>query len=164
MAFETTACNGIFDIVGAGNLVNASLSSIGAAMVNGVAVCVEMMQESDMNVRVISPRLAWIRIAKVCGPLGGLAQNEFVNLAVACGLLGLSAMAVFGAVGPVALLLAAIGLFCDAIAYGAAQAGVDIKLDQSTEAQRIGNQRRVAMILEDYQKHHDIPRPGQNYK
>jgi hypothetical protein len=49
---------------------------------------------------------------------------------------------------PAAIFLAALGLFGDAVGYGAAQHNFDISIDKSEEAAMIGNRRRIQMYLD----------------
>src|SRR5437868_5611782 len=84
MTLEITLVNGIMNAAGITGDVTGVQGSLAGSMLNGMNVCVEMMEEEAHDVRAINPRFTWIRIVKVCGPLAGLAQNDFVNLAVAC--------------------------------------------------------------------------------
>lgn len=128
MAFNINMVNGLFNYLGAQSRINENWGAISGSIVNMLAVCTEMIEQHGGDVRKLTGRQAFANIVKVCGPLGGIAQNQFYNLALATALLGMSAVGVFTAPvsGPVAVGLAAMGLFCDAIAFGAAAAGVPL--------------------------------------
>ena len=113
-----------------------------------MSICFEMMQDSDKGGVKPSPAMAWTRLVRVLGPLCGMPNNAFVTLVSAVALLGISAVGIFAVVagGPIELTIAAIGLFFEALAYGAAEA--EFNISQHDQAVSLGNRLKVRMYLE----------------
>jgi len=149
--FELNMTNVIFNLGGAGGYVNGIFGCVASSVGNAMGVCVEIAEEQAKSHHPVNLRWSRTQIFKAGGPLLGLPNNEFINLAIACSMVGLSVAGLSAAVAagtPAAIFLGALALFGDAIGFGAAQAGFDISLDKSTEAARIGRMRRIQMYLE----------------
>lgn len=96
--FELNITNVILNTFGATGQINGFWGSISGAVGNGMSICIEACEAEHLTgVRVNKWTIA--QKFKVFGPLLGLTENEYVNLAVACGLVGLSTVGLVAVVG-----------------------------------------------------------------
>jgi hypothetical protein len=164
--FELNSLSIIFNICGATGLVTNTMGCFAGSLGNVVGVCMDLAKEQAKSHHPIDLRLSRAQIFRMGGPLLGLPNNDYVNLAVACTMVGLSAAGLTAAVAagtPAAIFFGAMCLFGDAIAYGAAQAGFEVDHDQHSEAVRIGQQRRILMYLEMAYNKEQGRRPGMRH-
>lgn len=162
--FELNMMNAIFNLGGAGGLINGFWGSISSACGNAMGVCIELI-EAQQATGVKPNKWTVAQKFKMFGPLLGLTENEYVNLAVACGLVGLSTAGLAAAVavgGPAGVFLAALGLFGDAIGLGAAQHGLENRINDGlgNKAAMIGNARRIELYLDAEYKKEMARRPS----
>ncbi len=142
--------NAIFNLGGAGGFINGFWGSISSACGNAMGVCIELI-EAQQATGIKPTKWTVAQKFKMFGPLLGLTENEYVNLAVACGLVGLSTAG-----------LAALGLFGDAIGLGAAQHGLENRINDGlgNKAAMIGNARRIQLYLDAEYKKEMARRPS----
>ena len=151
--FEVSTVNGIMTTLGVAGAIGPAWGAVMNSVCNGLNVCVELMFDAAKKGVTVTPATAWRRIAQVCGPFCGVSENSFIQLVGAATLVGISAT-LFGAAllsaAAVEILLAAIGLFFDALGYAGTERGY---LDaQHLVAVDIGKRRRLEMLLEQLYK------------
>lgn len=158
--FDITIVNGMMTALGIAGAVGPVWGSISNSVANGMSICFEMMQDSLKGGAKPSPATAWTRLVRVLGPLCGMPNNAFLTLVSTVALLGISAVGIFAVIagGPLELTIAAIGLFFDALAYGAAESGFNIS--QHDEAVSLGNRLKLRMYLEKQYRKQQASRYG----
>jgi hypothetical protein len=161
--FELNMMNGIFNLGGAAGYVNGVFGCAVSSVGNAMGICVEMAEEEARTHHPVNLRWSRAQIFKVAGPLLGLPNNQFLNLAIACSMVGLSVVGLSTVVvagTPAAIFLAALALFGDAIGYGAAEHNFTASLGKTEEAAMIGNRRRIQMYLDVEFKKEQSRRPA----
>ena len=135
---ELTADNGLFTTLGIANAIGPGWGAISGSAMNMVGICWDVVEDAAKSGARINPRITWMRIVKVLGPFGGIPENKFVVLVSACAVVGVSAIGVFAVVaaGPAEIAVAALGLFFDALSFGAAQSGYDDDANARYSSQR----------------------------
>lgn len=159
--FEVSAVNGIMTTLGVAGAIGPVWGSVLSSVCNGLNICVEMLTTAAKTGAKVSPATAWRRIAQVCGPFCGVSENSFIQLVGAVGLVGISFVALGGAIvaaAPLEIMLAAIGLFFDALGFAGTERGY--RDAQHVEAMNIGQQRRLEMLLEQLYKKQQGSRPS----
>lgn len=163
--------NAIFNYNGATGDMDAITGSIVSAVGNGLSVCIEVIEAAHSNglklkdLRPASLKLSKFQIASMVfrptGPLLGLTQDEYVTLAVACALAGISTAGLAAALlplltagavaSPAIITLAALGLFGDCIGVGAAQAGLEARIRKqlANRGKRL-SARQIEMVINQY--------------
>ena len=160
--FEVSAVNGIMTTLGVAGMIGPAWGAMANSVCNGLNVCVDMMTAAAASGAKVSPRTAWRRIVQVYGPFCGMSESYFIQLVGAVALVGISFVALGGAIvaaAPLEILLAAIGLFFDALGFAATERGY--RDAQYQAAINIGARRRLEMILEEKYKKQLASRPTQ---
>lgn len=157
--FDMTILNGMMTTLGIAGAVGPVWGSIANSVNNSLSICMDIAQDSLEKGVKVTPAMVWMRLVRALGPLLGMPDSAFVTLVAATALLGISAVGVFLAVaaGPVEIAIAALGLFFDALAYGAADGGFTVS--QHKAAVDIGNRRRLEMYLEQQFRKQQSARP-----
>lgn len=159
--FELSAVNGIMTTMGVAGVMGPVWGAVANSVCNGLNICVELMTSAAKAGARVSPATAWRRIAQVCGPFCGVSENSFIQLVGAVALVGISAVALGGAVvaaAPLEIMLGAIGLFFDALGYAATERGY--RDAQHQAAVDIGKRLQLEMMLERIYKKQQGARPG----
>ncbi len=154
--FEVNMFNIVCNMLGATGQINALTGSVASSLGNAMGICLEAVLEAKRTGIPVNKATVANKF-KVLGPFLGLTENEFVNLAVAVGLVGLSSVGLMGAAasGPVGIFLAAVALLGDAIGLGASAHGLQNRVNEALSKRPVitANARRIQMLLEaEYKK------------
>lgn len=143
---EVLMLNSAFTTAGAfDDKLSATITWAAPTILACIDVSIQMLEKAIESARMqreirLSRATVWMNITKVMGPTLGYPDSDFLKLAAALAVLGVSLAGFVTVALPVAaggltvavgvdLTLAGIGLFFDAIAFAAVQRGIQVKYE-----------------------------------
>ena len=139
----------IMNLAGLTGVLSDTSGAIASSFTNMLAMAVEKLERSGGVAHKVNPRLLWLDFARAFGPLGGMASNDFANLAISLMNFGFSATGAAGAMSTAAAAIAAgAGAGIGTAGVGLALAGFAIGCD----AFMVGAMA-AKVIPSDYERH-----------